>query len=118
VPDDKALNHWLKQFKEWEVLWNRNLQVNQEHEENVECIRQSCVRSPKISIAHWSLELGILKTTIQNVIHKRLRLYAYNIQLKNEIKPDDQDTSRPLCMVKRFRISGTYGIGSQQPSQR
>jgi hypothetical protein len=20
VPDDKALNHWLKQFKEWEVL--------------------------------------------------------------------------------------------------
>jgi hypothetical protein len=27
------------------------------------------------------------------------------------------DTSRTLCMMKRFRISGTYGIGSQQSSQ-
>jgi hypothetical protein len=28
-----------------------------------------------------------------------------------------EDTSRTLCMVKRFWISGTYGVGSQQPSQ-
>jgi hypothetical protein len=53
--------------------------------ENVECIRQSCVGSPKKSIAHRSLELGIKKTMIQNIIHKRLHL-----QLKHEIKPDDQ----------------------------
>jgi hypothetical protein len=51
--------------------------------------RQSCVRSPKKSIAHRSLELGIPKSTIQNVIHKRLRLPAYKIQLKHEIKHDD-----------------------------
>jgi hypothetical protein len=29
----------------------------------------------------------------QNVIHKRLHLYAYKIQPKHEIKPDDQ----PKC---------------------
>jgi hypothetical protein len=46
--------------------------------------RQSCVRSPKKSISHRSLELGI-----QNIIHKHLRLYAYKIQLKREITPDD-----------------------------
>jgi hypothetical protein len=27
---------------------------------------------------------------IQNVIHKCLHLYAYKIQLKHEIKPDNQ----------------------------
>jgi hypothetical protein len=42
----------------------------------------------KKSIAIGSLELGIPKTTIQNVIHKLLRLCAYKIQLKHEIKPD------------------------------
>jgi hypothetical protein len=47
------------------------------------------VGDPKKSIARWGLELGIPKTTIQNVIHKCLRLYAYKTQLKHEIKPDD-----------------------------
>jgi hypothetical protein len=55
----------------------------------VEGIRQFCVRSPKTSIAHQSLESGIPKTTMQNVIQKRLCLSAHKIQLKHEIKPDD-----------------------------
>ena len=33
--------------------------------------------------------IRIPKTTIQNVLHKHLRLHAYKIQLKQEIKPDD-----------------------------
>ena len=57
-------------------------------EEDAECIRQSCIRSPKISIARRSVTLGIPKTTIQNVLHKSLRLHAYKIQLKQIIKPD------------------------------
>jgi hypothetical protein len=52
----------------------------------VERNRQSCVRSPKESIARKKLELGITKTKIQNVIHKSLRLYVHKIQPKH--KPD------------------------------
>jgi len=59
-------------------------------EEDVERIRQSCIRSPKKSTARRSVTLGIPKTTIQNVLHKHLRLHAYKIQLKQEIKPDDR----------------------------
>ena len=59
-------------------------------EEDVERVRQSCIRSPKKSIARRSVTLGIPKTTIQNVLQKRLRLHAYKIQLKQEIKPDDR----------------------------
>ena len=58
-------------------------------EEDVERIRQSCIRSPKKSIPHRSVTLGIPKTTIQNVLHKSLRLHAYEIQLKQKIKPDE-----------------------------
>jgi len=58
--------------------------------EDVEHIRQSCIRSPKKSIARRSVTLGIPKITVQNVLHKRLRLHAYKIQLKQLIKPDDR----------------------------
>ena len=50
-------------------------------EENVEHIRQSCVRNPKKFIDHWSLAMGIVKIAIQNVLHKHLQLHAYKIQL-------------------------------------
>jgi len=46
----------------------------QTSEETVEHIRQSCLRSPKKSVARRSLELGVPKTMIQNVVHKGLRL--------------------------------------------
>jgi hypothetical protein len=73
-------------------------------EENVKHIRQSCVRSPKKSIAHRNLELGIQKTTIQNIIHKHLHLYAYKIQLKLEIKPDDQPKRYDFATLMLNRI--------------
>jgi hypothetical protein len=56
----------------------------------VERIRQFCVRSHRKSTARRNLELDIPKTTIQNVIHKRLRLHDQNIHLTHEIKPDDR----------------------------
>jgi hypothetical protein len=93
APDDKAnqrfraisLNRWLKQFKETGgVKKHKSSGRPGTSEQSVKRIRQSYVRSPKKSTARWTLELWIPKTTIQIVIHKRLRLYAYKIQLKRE----------------------------------
>jgi hypothetical protein len=90
APGDKALNRWLKQFEETgSVAKQKSSGRPRSLEENVERIRQSCVRSPKKAIAHRSLALGIPKSTIQNVLHKRLCLHAYKIELKHEIRPDD-----------------------------
>ena len=70
-------------------------------EEDVERIRQSYIRSPKKSTARRSITLGIPKTTIQNVLHKRLRLHAYKVQLKQEIKPDDRQEAEFRLDVSR-----------------
>jgi hypothetical protein len=43
-------------------------------------------KEPKKIITRRSLELGVPKTRIQNVLHNRLRLHAYKIQLRHEIK--------------------------------
>jgi hypothetical protein len=98
APDDKALNRWLKQFKETgSAAKQKSSGQPGTLEENVVHIRQSCVRSPKKSITRRSLELWIPRTTIQNVIHKHLHLYAYKIQLKHEIIPDDQPKHYDFC---------------------
>jgi hypothetical protein len=115
----------------------------QTFEEIVECIRESCVRSPKKSVAHHSFELCVLKTTIQNVLHKRLRLHAYKIQLRHEIKVTDHpkrvefanfmlteiDDSEDYLQRVMFTDEATFHInscvshyncrvwGSQQPNE-
>jgi len=71
-PVDKALNRWMNQFKETgTVEKQKSTGRPRTSEKDVKRIRQSCIRSPKKSIAHRSVTLGIPKTTIQNILHKR-----------------------------------------------
>jgi hypothetical protein len=52
APDDKALNSWLKEFKETGIVAKQKSSGRPgTSEENVEHIRQSCVRSPEMSFA-------------------------------------------------------------------
>lgn len=91
APDNKAIVRWFNQFRETGTVGKKSRPGRpRTSEENVERIRQSCVRSPKKSIARRSLQLNIPKTTIQNVLHKRLRLHAYKIQIHQQIKPTDR----------------------------
>ncbi|GBM61490.1 hypothetical protein AVEN_163881-1 [Araneus ventricosus] len=80
----------FKSIVEVQRKWGRISRTTTHFKEDVERIGQSCVKSPKRSIARRSLALGIPKTTIQNVLHKRLRLHANKIQLRHDIKPEDK----------------------------
>jgi hypothetical protein len=59
-------------------------------EEIVERTWQSFMRSPHKLIPRHSLELGILKPTVHKVLHKKLKLHVYKIQLLHEIKVADK----------------------------
>lgn len=82
--NNKAIIWWFNQFRETGSMQKRSrpgwLRTS---EENVEHICQSCIRNPKKYIARRNLELHISKTTIQNILHKWLRLHPYKIQIKN-----------------------------------
>ena len=81
-PHANSIRHWYEQFQEsGSINVKKSPGRPRTCDEAVERIRHSCVRSPKKSIARRSLQLRIPKTTIQNVLHKRLRLHAYKIQL-------------------------------------
>jgi transposase len=58
-------------------------------EETVDSARESFSRSPRKSIRQASRELGVPRSTVHNIVHKRLRSRAYKLQLLRHIKPDD-----------------------------
>uniref|UniRef100_A0A0L8GRT7 Uncharacterized protein n=1 Tax=Octopus bimaculoides TaxID=37653 RepID=A0A0L8GRT7_OCTBM len=84
---DRTIVRWFNQFK---VTGNVNIRKSpgwpRTSEEKAGRLRLSCLRSPKKSIARRSLELRMLKTTIQNVLLKRLRLHTYKIQMRHTVK--------------------------------
>ena len=93
APDDKAIRCWCNQFRDTgSVLKGHSPGRPRTSEDKVEEIRQSCIRSPKKSIARRSLQLNIPKSTLHDVIRRRLRLRAYKIQLRHQIKPADRPT--------------------------
>ena len=59
-------------------------------EEKVNRIRETFQRSPRKSIRAASLQLQIPRSTVHDVLHKRLRLRAYKIQMVHAIKPNDK----------------------------
>jgi hypothetical protein len=59
-------------------------------EENVNCIREAFQRSPHKSIRTASLKLQIPCSTMHDMLHKRLRLRAYKIQMICALKPSDE----------------------------
>lgn len=61
-----------------------------------------CIALKKYITQH-SLEVGISKITVQNILHKCLRLYAYNnIQLKHEIKQANHPKWVEFAMTSHY----------------
>ena len=93
-PDHKTLLKWDRTLRETGSLLPKTgkhakVSVN---EETIERVRTAFARSPRKSIRRASTELQIPRSTIQKIIHKRLHLSAFKIQLRHHIKPND----RPL----------------------
>ena len=69
-------------------------------EENVERIRRAFLRSPQKSILRCSLELGIPKSPVHTVLHKKLKLHVYKIQFLHEISATDKPMRNELAECK------------------
>ena len=67
-------------------------------EEDNKRIHQSFSRSPRKSIRTAFVELQVPKSTIHKVLHKKLRLYAYKIQLLQALKPDGKPKRKDFAL--------------------
>lgn len=74
-------------------------------EHHVEQVRRSFERSPQKSVRQAARELRMKRSTVHKVLHQRLRLYAYKVQVVQEIKPDDRPKREEFACVMLDRIA-------------
>lgn len=87
------------------LLWNRTLQANgslipktgkhakkQVSVQSINNVRNLFNQTPRTSIRSSSRILQIPKSTVHDILHKRLKFRAYKIRLLHQLKPND----RPL----------------------
>ena len=89
-PHTNSIKRWFKNFMETGSISDRKRSGRPSiDEETVDAVRVAFHRSPRKSIRVASNELAILLSTVHKVLHKRLRLHAYKLQIVQALKPDD-----------------------------
>ncbi|GBN44129.1 hypothetical protein AVEN_1787-1 [Araneus ventricosus] len=89
-PASKSIKKWQKTFLETGSLQERsggNRRLLSDA--RVEGVRQVFVRTPRKSIRKAASELSMSRSTIHNVLHRKLKLYAYKIQIVQKLQPND-----------------------------
>ena len=80
----------MNKFKETgSVLIGKTTGSPRVSDERVEQEQDAFVRSPSKSIRVASRQVNMPISTVHKVLRKRLHLYAYKLQLLQDIKPDD-----------------------------
>ena len=91
-PTSKSILQWDRTLKATGTLIPQTGKhsKNKINEETVDRVRTAFTRSPKKSIRRGSHQLHIPKSTVHAILHKRLKLRAYKLQLLHHIQPNDR----------------------------
>ena len=74
-------------------------------EENIERVRQAFQRSPMKSIRTTARQLDLPRATVHKVLHKNLRLFAYEVQMLQALQPNDMPRQKEFAVNMLQRIS-------------
>ena len=89
-PHTNSIKRWFKIFMETSSILNRKRSGRPSIDEGtVDAVRVAFYHSSRKSIPVASNELGVPRSPVHKVLHKRLRLHAYKLQIVQALKPDD-----------------------------
>jgi hypothetical protein len=114
-PTDKTIRAWYKQFTETGCLCKQKSAGGPlTAEEDVERVRASFLRSPKISTGTAGKELSMSKTTVWSVLLKRLVFKPYNIQMVQQLSEEDHRRKKLniVSMCAMSPVVNTLNISS------
>ena len=99
-PTNKSILKWYNDFLEKGCICDQRKGHSGRpavSEGAVDRVREAFVRSPKKSTRRASQELQIPRSTVQKVLHKRLRFTPYRLQLVQRLYPQDRETRFNFC---------------------
>lgn len=89
-PSRNSIIAWKNKFLETGSVLDRHRSGRRStSESDVDRIHQSFARSPRKSVRTASMELRIPRSTVHDVLHKKLRLRAYKVQITQELQVND-----------------------------
>lgn len=79
-------------------------------EETVDVIRTTFTQCPTKSVRRAARELHIPKSTVHKVLHRRLKLHAYKLQILHAIQPNDRPRRAQFAsdLLKCIEEDGDY----------
>lgn len=90
-PDKNSIKRWHTQLMETGCLCKGKSTGRPSHsEETVDRVRQSFLRSPMKSVRKASRELALPRSTVWDVLHKRLKFKAYKLTLVQALTENDK----------------------------
>lgn len=89
-PDKNSIKRWHAQLMETGCLCKNKSTGRPRSEETVDRVRQSFVRSPQKSVRKASRELALPKSTVWDVLNKRLKFKAYKLTLVQALTENDK----------------------------
>ena len=105
-PSRSSIRRWHKKFMETgSVLDAVRTGRPRISVENIESVRQAFSRSPMKSIRTAARQLELPPTTVHKVLHKKLRLYAYKVQMLQRLQPNDKPKRKEFADNMLHRIS-------------
>ena len=105
-PHTKSIKRWFKNFMETGSILDRKRSGRPSiDEETVDAERATFYRSPRKSIRVALNDLAIPRSTVHKVLHKRLRLHAYKLQIVQALKPDDHPCRTAFAEKIRCRFN-------------
>lgn len=105
-PARNSILHWHKQFRETGTVESQQGKAKKSRisDDDIERVRTAFARSPSKSIREAARQLQMPKSTVHDVVHKRLRLRCYKLQLLHAIQPNDRPRRREFAETMLARL--------------
>ena len=90
LPDVTSIKAWYSKFAETGSVGDLNRSGRPiVSDETVDAVREAFKRSPGKSRRRVSNDLRVPQSTVVKILHKRLKLYTYTVQIVQSLQPDD-----------------------------
>ena len=106
-PSKSTIVRWVTKFREHGTVVDLSFKVtggtysgrkkSARTEENIAAVRNSVGRSPKKSVRRRSQELRMTRESLRRVLTSDLHLYAYKIQIKQQLTDADKEKRLTMC---------------------
>jgi transposase len=104
-PSRTTIRAWYKKFTETgNVEHKKGAGRPRTSEEKVESIREAFLRSPRKSTRIASRELQIPRSTMHDVLRKRLKFYPYKLQILQHITENDKVVRKEFAMTMLDKV--------------